>query len=456
MEIKKINELLIYNKIAHSDTLKNIEFINDIIDENIEKSKHLLHKSISQIVEMADKYGMCGNLWKAYITHLLVLDENAYSKASETVGEIEGSINSVALHDFEIIKNLYDYDLITLGKTLDVAAIDLLNNYSSIEQPNKLLNSTIVESIKALSKELDNAKTADEFKKAVTAFYKNYGVGQIGLHKAFRIDDINAQHHKPPKHGKHHHKHGKPPKHRAYEIIPITNIRSVYLNDLVGYEIPKKQLVDNTEAFLAGKQANNCLLYGDAGTGKSTCIKAIANEYYTQGLRIIEVYKHQFKYLNDVIAQIKNRNYKFIIYLDDLSFEEFEIEYKFLKAIIEGSLEKKPDNILVYATSNRRHLIKETFNDRIGMEVGTRDINTTETMQEKMSLAARFGESIYFGEPTRVEFLEIVEALAKRNKIEMSVEELHYKANQWELRHADQSGRTAQQFIDHLLATAAC
>ena len=128
----------------------------------------------------------------------------------------------------------------------------------------------------------------------------------------------------------------------------------------------RKSWLTTREAFVEGKKANNCLMFGDAGTGKSSSIKAILNQYYNQGLRMIEVYKHQFQDLNDVIAQIKNRNYKFIIYMDDLSFEEFEIEYKYLKAVIEGGLEKKPDNVLIYATSNRRHLIRETFSDKLG------------------------------------------------------------------------------------------
>ena len=136
-----------------------------------------------------------------------------------------------------------------------------------------------------------------------------------------------------------------------------------------GYEIQKEKLVDNTKAFVEGRKANNCLLFGDSGTGKSTSIKAILNEYYSQGLRMIEIYKHQFKDLSSVIAQIKNRNYRFIIYMDDLSFEEFEIEYKYLKAIIEGGLSKKPDNVLIYATSNRRHLVKETFKDKFGFDI---------------------------------------------------------------------------------------
>ena len=150
----------------------------------------------------------------------------------------------------------------------------------------------------------------------------------------------------------------------------------------------KKKLLANTEAFVNGRQANNCLLFGDAGTGKSTSIKAIANQYYAKGLRMIELYKHQFEDLHAVISQIKNRNYKFIIYMDDLSFEDFEVEYKYLKAVIEGGLEKKPENVLIYATSNRRHLIREKFSDKAQLDD---DLHNNDTVQEKLSLAARFG-----------------------------------------------------------------
>lgn len=181
---------------------------------------------------------------------------------------------------------------------------------------------------------------------------------------------------------------------------------------------------------------------------ESSCIKAIANEYYGSGLRIIEVYKHQFQDLNDVIAQIKNRNYKFIIYMDDLSFEEFEIEYKYLKAVIEGGLEKKPENVLIYATSNRRHLIRETFKDKQDRD---EELHVNDTVQEKLSLVSRFGVSIYFGSPDKKQFQKIVSTLADRYGVRMSEDELLLKANQWELSHGGLSGRTAQQFIDYLL-----
>ena len=232
--------------------------------------------------------------------------------------------------------------------------------------------------------------------------------------------------------------------------MPSTNIAHVKLDDLGGYELAKQKLIDNTEAFVNGKQANNCLLYGDAGTGKSTSIKAIANQYYDRGLRLIEVYKHQFCDLNDVIAQIKNRNYKFIIYMDDLSFEEFEIEYKYLKAVIEGGLEKKPDNILIYATSNRRHLVREKSSDKLEI-MDDDDLHSSDTVQEKLSLVYRFGVRIYYGAPSKKEFQTIVKALAERNGITMPEDELLLEANKWELSKRGLTGKTAQQFIEHLL-----
>ena len=201
-------------------------------------------------------------------------------------------------------------------------------------------------------------------------------------------------------------------------------------------------------SLLEGKKANNCLLYGDAGTGKSSSIKAIMNEYYDRGLRIIELYKHQFRDLQQVIAQIKNRNYRFIIYMDDLSFEEFETDYKYLKAVIEGGLERKPENVLIYATSNRRHLVREISSDKADRD---EDLHTNDTVQEKLSLAFRFGCQIYYGKPSPAEFKNIVKVLADRYGITLPEEELLMEANKWELSHGGISGRTAVQFVDDLM-----
>ena len=250
----------------------------------------------------------------------------------------------------------------------------------------------------------------------------------FGLNKAFRIDDTPQG---------------------SFTFRAINNMDTVMLDDLVGYEIQKKKLVDNTEAFVQGKKANNVLLFGDSGTGKSTSIKAIVNQYYKDGLRMIEIYKHQFKYLSEIIADIKNRNYRFIIYMDDLSFEEFEIEYKFLKAVIEGGVETKPENILIYATSNRRHLIKESWNDRNDQD-NSNDRHHSDTVEEKLSLVNRFGVTINYSKPTQKEYFDIVEHLARRAGVTMSDEQLRLEANKWELSHGGISGRTAEQFVSYL------
>ncbi len=237
-------------------------------------------------------------------------------------------------------------------------------------------------------------------------------------------------------------------------LAPITHTSEVTLSHLVGYEIQKQKLIDNTEAFVEGRKANNCLLFGDSGTGKSTCIKAILNQYYDRGLRLIEIYKHQLQDLSSIIEQVKNRNYRFIIYMDDLSFEEFEIEYKYLKAVIEGGMEVRPDNVLIYATSNRRHLIRETWSDRSDM---SRDeLHHSDTMQEKLSLAARFGVTINFSSPSKKEFEEIVLGLAAEHPdIRLTNEELLMKANAWSVRNGGYSGRVAEQFITYLKSVKA-
>ena len=331
---------------------------------NVEDLRALYFENMNALLEMAGSHGFEGNLWQSYLTFLLANDENAYSTECEIVGEIEGSINQVALHDFEIFRELFLYDFNEMEEALGVHCFDMLRDYQNVKGHGKVFNKRIRDRICELSVKLSKCDSTAEFKTVLTQFYKEFGVGKFGLHKAFRVEHTEE----------------------GAQIVPITKIAHVHLDDLVGYDIPKKKLIDNTEAFVNGRRANNCLLFGDAGTGKSSSIKAILNQYYDQGLRMIEVYKHQFQDLNDIIAQIKNRNYKFIIYMDDLSFEEFEIEYKYLKAVIEGGLEKKPENVLIYATSNRRHLVRETFKDKADRD---EELHTNDTVQEKLSLVAR-------------------------------------------------------------------
>ena len=422
-----IRECILYRDFEQGELLEKMTMLM----EDISHPKVLYGKDgeyfacIHQLVEMAGTYGFAGNLWHDYLTYLLVNHENAFSTACEIVGPVEGTINAFAMHDFEIFKQLYDFDLKELEKIYPSVDSSLITDYQNINEGSKVFNKRIRDRICTLAQKLAKAESTEEFMDDMVQFYKEFGVGKLGLHKAFRIDGTVT----------------------PARIVPITNIAHVHLDDLVGYEIAKKKLIDNTEAFVQGRPANNCLLFGDAGTGKSSSIKGILNQYYDQGLRIIEAYKHQFKDLNDIIAQVKNRNYKFIIYMDDLSFEEFEIEYKYLKAVIEGGLEKKPDNILIYATSNRRHLVREKFSDK---EERRDDLHSSDTVQEKLSLVARFGVSIFFCAPDKKQFQNIVKTLAERHQVEMPEEELLLEANKWELQHGGLSGRTAQQFIDFL------
>lgn len=414
----KSDKLILYRHFKHEEILKKTEALMDgtCNDESV------YYEVLHELIELAGSHGYTGNLWHAYLTYLLANNENAYSMACEIRGKVQGSINEVALHDFAIFKEFFSYDICKLDEKFNGDGMEVISDYTNVGEGSKLFNSRIRDRICNLSEQLDSAQTAEEFKDFVTQFYKEFGVGKFGLHKAFRVENG--------------------------DIKAITNIPHVYLDDLIGYEIPKAKLIENTEAFLCGRRANNCLLFGDAGTGKSSSIKGILNKYYDRGLRIIEIYKHQFKDLNDVIAQIKNRNYKFIIYMDDLSFEDFEIEYKYLKAVIEGGLERKPDNVLIYATSNRRHLVREKFSDK---EERRDDLHASDTVQEKLSLVSRFGVSIFFCAPNKKEFEHIVLELAKREGVKMDETELLAEANKWELMHGGLSGRTATQFIDYLL-----
>ena len=428
--MKSPKNLILYKDFENGNLFYNMTWIMENYENeyyNKEDVESLLYESLNQLMELAVSHGFVGNLWHSFLAFILVNNENAYSKACEIRGEVEGSVNQIVLHDFEIIKSLFDFDFGKLASYFEMDCMDVITDYQSMTGSGKIFNKRIKERINELKLKLEASTDVSGFKDAVTAFYKDFGVGKLGLHKAFRIEHTEE----------------------GAQIVPITKIAHVHLDDLVGYDIAKKKLIDNTEAFVKGKKANNCLLFGDAGTGKSSSIKAILNQYYDQGLRMIEVYKHQFKDLNDVIAQIKNRNYKFIIYMDDLSFEEFEIEYKYLKAVIEGGLETKPDNVLIYATSNRRHLIRETWSDRSDMSQD--ELHRSDTMQEKLSLAARFGVTIGYYRPKQQEYFEIVKQLAKKYpQITLSEEELCLKANQWELSHGGISGRTATQFIANL------
>lgn len=423
----KSQELILYRNLDHQDLFDQIAELLSMSRQEREGARLKSYGCAGQLTELAARYGFEGNLWHCFLAFCLANNENAYSTTCEIAGAVKGTLNELAAHDFRVLKGLFDYDIRVLDGDENREGIwTALSAYQAADGNSKVYNKRIRDQIVALAVSLEKAEDEGEFACEVTEFYHRFGVGKFGLNKAFRVEDKNGE----------------------LGLLPITNIEHIYLDDIVGYQLQKQKLIENTEAFLSGRAANNVLLFGDSGTGKSSSIKAILNEYYDRGLRIIEVYKHQFKALSKIQEQVKDRNYKFIIYMDDLSFEESELEYKYLKAIIEGGLGKKPGNVLIYATSNRRHLIREKFSDKRELDD---ELHNNDTVQEKLSLVARFGVTIYYGSPDKRQFQEIVKALAVRCELNMPLEELYRSANIWELNHGGLSGRTASQFITHLL-----
>lgn len=388
-----------------------------------------VHHQVKRLLDLATQYGFDENLWQDYLTFLLLTTENSFSLTAERVGVSDGSILHFAMADLAVFRRLFCWDFASFEAALGLDCFQVLTHYRAIAKPEKSYYRSVSALVRKTSRALAQSESTEAFFRTVTTCYRDYGVGMFGLNRAFHIRSGADG---------------------GVTFLPINNTDKTMLSDLVGYELQKQELVRNTEAFLRGQPANNVLLYGDAGTGKSSCVKALLNEYYDDGLRMIEIYKHQFHDLSAVIAAIKQRHYRFIIYIDDLSFEESEMEYKFLKAVIEGGVETRPDNILIYATSNRRHLVQETWKDRDDMETRG-DIHHSDTMEEKLSLSARFGVTINFSIPNRQQYHEIVQALAARQLPRpMDEAELLRLADRWEIRHGGVSGRTAQQFIHYL------
>ncbi|WP_130837949.1 ATP-binding protein [Lachnoclostridium sp. Marseille-P6806] len=384
-------------------------------------------EQINRLLDIATRYGFDDNLWHNYLAFLLAMTETPFTLVAEKAEIGEGSVRAFAENDLMLFKQLFSYDFSQMEKELGIRCFSVIQNYRAVLKKERVFNRSVSEKVRYFSRRIEEADSVEEMYLAVTSFYRDFGVGRLGLNKAFRVSEEEPE-----------------------LLLPITATSDVRLEDLVGYELQKEKLIRNTEAFVAGRKANNVLLYGDAGTGKSTSVKAILNRYYNQGLRMIEIYKHQFCFLSKIISEVKNRNYRFIIYMDDLSFEEFETDYKYLKAVIEGGLEPRPDNVLIYATSNRRHLIRETWSDR--SDRSEDELHRSDTVQEKLSLADRFGISIGYFRPEPLEYDEIVRVLASEHpEIGLSEEELKAEARRWELNHGGYSGRTARQFIDYLL-----
>ena len=377
---------------------------------------HISLPKPSGLLEEAVQKGWQGNLYHCSLAYQLLTDENVFTLSCERRDIKKDSLYALALQDLEQIRQLYQAEK-------DHSPLSCFTHSSDAAKTDS------AKAVTELSVALEKTKTAEEMLILLTGRYTANGVGMFGLNRLFRArrDDRGAL------------------------LRPVENPLPASLSDLVGYESQKKRLKDNTLSFLRGERANNVLLYGDAGTGKSSSIQAIACEYAHMGLRLIELHRSQADLIPEIYDILRHRNYRFILFLDDLSFEENEVDYKQLKAAIEGGAEAVPENVLIYATSNRRHLIRETWNDRKDME-HQGDIHRSDTMEEKLSLSARFGLQIYYPNPSFEEYHTIVQKLASKNPglSAYTEEQLRALASTWQVQRGNRSGRTAKQFINSL------
>ena len=394
-----MNIFLVYN--APSNGLI-INFTNAVTRNDT----NAINKMIPELIASSYRNNYAsGNLWHNHLTYFLLHNENPFTLACERRKSPVGSLKDLALHDFAIIHRLF---------RLEHDCMKYIRSINGDGNP----------SVCELSAKLASSAAPEEIYEHLTAFYELHGVGTLAFNRAFRLS--------------------------GNDLVAVGNVGNIRLDDLVGYELQKQELVANTEAFVSGLPANNVLLYGDGGTGKSTSVRAVLNEFAPRGLRVIELYKEQFRDILRLTEILRRRNYKFIIFIDDLSFEENESEYKYLKAIIEGGIETRPDNILIYATSNRRHLVREVWSDRDDMEHNG-DIHRSDSVEEKLSLASRFGVAINYSSPTRQAYHDIVRTLAKSEGLNVNDDELIAGADRWEIRHGGKTGRAARQYIDYLL-----
>ena len=412
--------LVVYRRILQDPAVKKfiemLDMSSNLNNEVVEKY-HEFYSMLVEKTELEEKAG-CGNLWQNHLLNLIISDENGFSLKCEASG-VEGIDNALELlvkKDLTSLKKLYDFDFRTFSFILPEL-------YDVSKKQGTAYPESYFSEVRYLKKILNHSADWTQNFNDIAAFYQKVGCGIMGRYWAFKWAKV----------GEHE------------DLVGITEPDPIRIKDLIGYEEQKREVMRNTEQFVSGFTANNMLLYGDRGTGKSSTIKALLHEYGERGLRMVEVPKYQIVHLPEIISRLRRRPQRFIIFIDDLSFEEYETEYKYLKAILEGSLEAAPKNVLIYATSNRRHLIRELAADR-----GENEWRDEDTIQEKMSLSDRFGITVVYMAPDQERYLDIVMGIAKNEGIEIEPEELRRLAVKWELWQNQKSGRTARQFIEDL------
>ncbi|MCR5177277.1 MAG: ATP-binding protein [Anaerovibrio sp.] len=373
----------------------------------------LSHAFAGHLIEQAENEGWSGNLIRALFLHLLSQEGCLAAKMAEaSKGQIGLSLKRAFIHD---IKKLMPA---LFSPATSIINISILDNYEP-SIPHTL------EATQFLNKQLQGCTTPEAVTDAFLCFYQKYGYGEIASYQAFSWDS------------KHQKLHG------------IRHFEAMDFEDIIGYKRQKEQLINNTMAFINKKPANNVLLVGARGTGKSSGVKALAKAYYTEGLRLLQMQKSQLSELPKIMSVLRQyASKRFIIFFDDLSFEESDSNYKYLKSAIEGGVESCPENVLIYATPNRRHLIRETWRDRTDEQD---ELFRNDSINETISLSDRFGIIITYLEPTQAEYLDIIDHFLQQEGVHLDREELRILGHRWNLEHSGRSGRSARQFVTHYL-----
>jgi predicted AAA+ superfamily ATPase len=380
-----------------------------------------------QLAAWAETSGLppVGSLWQNFILDQVVLADNSFTRMAATStafpgGTLPGLVYKAAGEDLAVLRSIIDVDLSALLSGGDKNRCLALIEEQLEGVPDDQADTTPGNRLGRLKKNLLQKKDWSTARDILGNFHRQAGYGIFCRYHAFRWDG-------------------------ARKILSgIQRPDPVRLEELIGYRDQRNQIVGNTERLLEGLPAGNILLYGDRGTGKSSTVKALVHSFGPRGLRMIEIPRDHLIDYPLILQQIQGTGLRFIIFVDDLSYEECETHYKVLKSVLEGSLQAKPDNVVIYATSNRRHLVREYFEDRQG------DVHKSDTLQEKLSLSERFAITVLFLSPDQELYLSIVEGLARQNGITLPSGELHLKALEWEKWNNGRSGRTARQFIDSL------
>jgi predicted AAA+ superfamily ATPase len=357
--------------------------------------------------------------WQSHLVGRILDDENPFSLGAEK-GEVDSSVLGQARRDLPTLREMFALDALSVLGRVESAVPALAGIWVPWTNPEPVGDSPR----RTIARKLSAAEDWGACAELLAGHYARHGAGPYGRHRAFLW--------------------------RGGRLLAVSRPDPVSLAELVAYEREREPLIRNTERFLAGLPAHHALLYGLPGTGKSSTVKAVMNEYADLGLRLVEVKKEDLAELQVVLEILGGRGRRFVLFVDDLSFEEHEVEYKALKALLEGSVEEPPENVRLYATSNRRNLIRETFSERES-SAGD-DVHARDTMQEKLSLAARFGLRLTFPSPDQERYLEIVAGLARERRLAIPAENLRERALLWDRWHAGRSGRTARQFVDELEA----